>query len=63
MIEKFRTRGLISESAMYRCILEASFTRATFSCDNRHFALFIFQIEKKTKAIEKEKGQNGGSRS
>ena len=35
----------------------ATFTRATFSCENLLFAFFLSEVEKETKAIEKKKGK------
>ena len=43
--------------------MSAAFAKATFSCENRHFALFVSQIEKETRAIYKEIRQNADSRS
>ena len=32
----------------------SAFIQATYSCENRHFAFFLSQIEKETRAIEKK---------
>ena len=49
-----------SEHGAYR-ESKAAITRTTFSCEIRHFALFLSQIKKERRAIEKEKRQNADS--
>ena len=60
----FFTKKLSSRLLLDCRLSKATFTPATFSCENRHFAFLLFQIEKeKTRASVKEKRQNADSRS